>query len=40
MLTLPEKMAFAIVLVASITYFVLRTITLVRLLRMGQAAKK
>ena len=35
MLTLPEKMLFAAILVASVAYFAQRTVTLVRLLRLG-----
>ncbi len=37
MLTLPEKFLFALILVGSIAYFVRRTVTLVRLVRMGAA---
>lgn len=36
MLTLPEKVVFALVLVSAITYFVTRTVTLARLIRIGK----
>ena len=36
MLTLPEKLLFALILIGAVGYFVLRTVTLVRLVRLGK----